>query len=159
MSLRAISVKGGTLYQWDIGRKVVIDLPYGIEIDEVHFSHGDLESAAVVRVYDEKEEKIADIPNNMLQKAFAIKAYLVNNDQTVCCSFLNVIPRAKPDDYVYTETEVLRYEELERRIEKLEKGSVGGTCSVTVNYDETTCNLTVSSSALSFDEQTGNLTI
>ena len=137
MSLRAISVKGGTLYQWDIGRKVVIDLPYGIEIDEVHFSHGDLESAAVVRVYDEKEEKIADIPNNMLQKAFAIKAYLVNNDQTVCCSFLNVIPRAKPDDYVYTETEVRNYEALEERIKTLEENGTGGGGGIAKETDPT----------------------
>lgn len=115
------------LYQWDLDRKVKIIPPEGVEVDEVHFAHPNDKDALVVKIYSENNELVADVPNILLQEALYIDAYLVGGDQTICRKILTVVQRPKPKDYVYTETEILRYESLEKRIAALEKNSGGGS--------------------------------
>lgn len=119
------------LYQWELNRKILI--PDDIEADEVHFAHENDKEALVVKTQNDEEKKcVADIPNILLQSDKKIKMWIVKNNQTVCFKFLIVIERAKPADYVYEETEILRYENLEKRIAALEEkfknqsGGLGG---------------------------------
>lgn len=109
------------LYQWDLNKKINIIPPEGIEPDEVHFAHLRDKEALVAKARTKDGQLVADVPNILLQSNQPIKVWLVSNDQTVHGDILVVIAKAKPADYVYTETEILRYETLEKRIENLQE--------------------------------------
>lgn len=110
-----IDIQGGHLYQWDIDREVRIKPR--TEINEVHFAHPNDVEALVLKVNIlEKDIYSANIPNILLQSAENIVIYAVNNDVTVEKCMVNVIEREKPADYVYTETEVKRWEDLEKKV-------------------------------------------
>lgn len=133
-----IKVIGTPLYQWEVGRKVQITPLPKMRVDAVHFSNfGDAE-ALVVMPREENGKIIADIPNILLQSGDNLVVYTVNVSQDsvetlVDCTFA-VRNRAKPSDYVYTETEVLTWEALDKRIEALERG--GGSGGVDPEYVE-----------------------
>lgn len=111
------------LYQWDTGRQVVIT-PDDDTVGEVHFSYKDAEEALVVAI---DEDMTANIPNILLQQTKPLKVYAVVHTErgrhSVHTESLTITKRAKPSDYAYTETEILRYEDLEQRLEELEKNS------------------------------------
>ena len=103
--------KEGKLTQWDLNRKVIVTGYEGIA--EVHFaSPGDDHGAYVVELIDGE----AKIPNILLTMAGAINVYVYPADRTVFATTLWVMAREKPDDYVYTETEVLNWRTLDEKI-------------------------------------------
>lgn len=106
-------------YQWDSNVKVTLP---GLEAGEqVHFSNNGV-SAYVVEAYEFEGEIVADVPNILLRSAEQIDVYKYTNDHTEIHTLFSVRERAKPENYIYTETEIKRYEDLEKRIENLEKG-------------------------------------
>lgn len=125
-----IKIIGTPLFQWEVGRKVQIVPVRNMRVDAVHFSNfGDTE-ALVVKPKEENGMIVADIPNILLQSGSNIVVYSVNISQdsveTILDCTFSVRNRAKPADYVYTETEVLTWESLDRRITILERGGGGG---------------------------------
>lgn len=100
-----------TLYQWEINQKVIVENEF---VKEVHFSNATTPKALVVDVKD----GMADVPNILLQTDFDIKAFGYCGQSVRECFVINVIGRAKPDDYVYTETEVRSWEELANKVEE-----------------------------------------
>ena len=118
---------GKALYQWDLDRQIEVT---DDSVSEVHFAHPGDEKALVVEVDEADGVRVASIPNILLQGYAPIKVWLVVGDVTVYGNKLTVTGRAKPDDYVYTETEVKRYETLEKRIEALEQNG-GGSVDLT----------------------------
>ncbi len=119
----------GTLYQWDTGRKVKITR-FDRPINEIHFSNDDSKLALVVEPSLEDGYVVAKIPNVLLQTSKQIYAHIVSfiteGEQTITRRVFMVNKRAKPEDYVYTETEVLNYSTLISRIERLESGVLDG---------------------------------
>lgn len=114
------------LYQWDVNRRVVVNC----DCQEVHFSNSLDGEALVVETYTEDGTRYANIPNILLQSALPLNvyAYVCGGERyTQRAALLEVNPRSKPADYVYTETEVKNYEALEARIKKLEENAGGGT--------------------------------
>ena len=125
-----IKIIGTPLFQWEVGRKVQIVPVRNMRVDAVHFSNfGDTE-ALVVKPKEENGMIVADIPNILLQSGSNIVVYSVNISQdsveTILDCTFSVRNRAKPADYVYTETEVLSYKTLDQRITALEEGGTGG---------------------------------
>lgn len=119
-----IKVIGGNLYQWDIGRKVKITLKNGIVIDELHFSNIKSKKALVIQPYEEDGLLVADIPNILLQEKEMIFVHCIQHhedgDRSICCIRLGVIPKKRPDDYIYDETETKDYGILEYKINELD---------------------------------------
>lgn len=117
-----------TLYQWDTDRQMEITDTEGLSIDEVHFSNTILTKALVVEPTVSEAGYVANIPNSLLKVPMMIKAYVVaqteNGKHVTFCEQFEVNKRTKPSDYVYTETEVKRYEDLENRIKTLEDNPV-----------------------------------
>lgn len=109
------------LYQWDLDRKVEIELEENEAIDEINFFNPKGDTAYVVEPRIENGLVLVDIPNILLQEAVAIHMYTVKCDQTTAECVLRVRPRQKPSDYVYTETEVLSYKALDERLKVIEK--------------------------------------
>ena len=109
--IKIVPDKEGRLTQWDLDRKVIVTGYEGVA--EVHFaSPGDDHGAYVVKLVDGQ----AEIPNILLTMAGTINVYVYPADRTVFATALWVMAREKPDDYVYTETEVLSYKTLDEKI-------------------------------------------
>lgn len=114
--IRITPDKEGRLTQWDKDRKVIVT---GFEGGaEVHFaSPGDDHGAYVVELTDGE----AAVPNILLTMAGVINVYVYPAGRTVFAAALPVSAREKPDDYIYTETEVLSYKTLDEKIGDLAK--------------------------------------
>lgn len=114
-------------YQWDTGQYLLCD---GVTADtEVHFYMPKAaENALVLLAYEADGEVRVNVPNLLLQRSGDMMAYLYIGDEdegkTVCAKPFRIIPRPKPDGYVYTETETLTWAALDARITELEKGGV-----------------------------------
>ena len=102
------------LWQWDSNRKVIVNDP---NIKQVHFSNNVNPVAYVVEV----KNGLADIPNILLQGSFNIVCYGYIDEYTKVEQTFTVTPRNKPTDYVYTETDIIRWETIAEDAEKANK--------------------------------------
>ena len=111
---------GSPLYQWNKWRKIEIT---DTKVAFVDFA---LEGETVgtrVKVESVEGVLVADIPNDKLWSDGKIRIWLVDEEKNAFASdVLVVLPKAKDPDYVYEPTEIISYENLEVRIEALEKG-------------------------------------
>ena len=99
------------LYQWDLDRYILVNDP---KISEVHFCNRTTDCSLVVEVKD----GLAAIPNIILQDARPIRAYAYVDDKyTLVEQQFTVKSRTRPADYIYTETEVKRWEDLAEKAE------------------------------------------
>ena len=108
--------------QWDTGQTLTLT---GLETcHEVHFCHYGDETALVCPAKEDGGRRYVNVPNILLQNAEDILAYLFCRDgegtRTQYCERLTVTGRPKPEDYIYTETEVLSYNMLDQRLKELE---------------------------------------
>ena len=116
------------LIQWDSGRTLLIELPETPSKVEVHFAPYKLsKNALVVDATIEDGVVTAPIPNILLQTASESVAWVYAIDEasnkTIKTIYLPIEGRAKPTDYVYTETEVKRWDDLYKRLDELELGA------------------------------------
>lgn len=123
-----ISVVCGRVWQWDTGRRVRIKLIPGSSVDFVHFNNG-----MVAEVTKENDGTFtAPIPNILLQtdKNVTVYVVVVSSDgvRTTQEYTFKVKPKEKPDDYVYTETEIYNIKTVvERSLEEAkESGEFDG---------------------------------
>ena len=112
-------------WQWDTGQRLIVNAG---ECSEVHFCNGLGDCSLVCEVYEEDGLRLVNVPNILLQVPKALKAFVYICDgedhHTERSVVFPVFPRSKPEDYVYTETEVKSYEALSARIDELEKNGV-----------------------------------
>lgn len=88
------------LWQWDTGRKIVVD---DKSVSEVHYSKYSSTQAITREVIDGK----AEIPNFLLQDTHAVTVYAysgsIENGYTMAEKTFNVVKKPKPANYVETE--------------------------------------------------------
>ena len=88
------------LWQWDTGRKIVVD---DKSVSEVHYSKYSSTQAITREVIDGK----AEIPNFLLQDTHAVTVYVysgsIENGYTMAEKTFNVAKKPKPANYVETE--------------------------------------------------------
>ena len=88
------------LWQWDTGRKIVID---DKSVSEVHFSKYSSNQAITREVVNGK----AEIPNFLLQDTHAVTVYAYSgsaeNGYTMAEKTFNVVKKPKPANYIETE--------------------------------------------------------
>lgn len=104
-------------YQWDVDRQIIVE---DGSITEVHFCNRTDDCSLVVEVID----GLANVPNVILQKSFDIRVFGYDGKATRYDEAFKVKARTKPTDYVYTEIEIKRYEDLEKRIDEIEKNGI-----------------------------------
>lgn len=120
-----MKIAGGRdyFYQWDSGQRLIIE-DAGI-CNEVHFTNSGRREAMVCRIWEEEGQRYVNVPNVLLQCTEMIRVYAhttaAHMTRTNHYQTFEVKERNKPEDYVYTETEVLSYEKLEERITALEQ--------------------------------------
>ena len=107
-------------WQWDLDRKIIVSDPV---IDEVHFCNKTDNCSLVVEVYELNGQRVANVPNILLQNAWPINVFgYCGKCFTKQYAKFKVNARSKPADYVYTETEIKSYEDLKVRVEAVEEG-------------------------------------
>lgn len=113
-------------WQWDLCQKLIVE--DNCACKEVHFCNGSSETSLVCLIEEANGERTVNVPNILLQKEGMIKAYLCarteDGAETKLSQHFQVLPRSKPDDYIYTETEVLNYQSLVARIDQIERNGV-----------------------------------
>lgn len=95
------------LFQWDLNQKIPCQFP------EVHFASTGSSDALIVSA----DGGNASIPNILLQEPKDIMVWFMRDDAVADSGKICIIPRAKPADYVYTETEVITFESLVAKVE------------------------------------------
>ena len=100
-------------YQWDIDRQLIVSDP---TITEVHFCNRTDVCSLVVEVVD----GVANVPNKLLQSGFDVRVFGYDGKATMHEATFTVKARTQPTDYVYTEVEIKRYSDLEKRIDEME---------------------------------------
>ena len=70
--------------------------------------------------YEENGIRFANVPNVLLQETYDLYVYAYDKNFTKYQYRFKIIPRIKPSDYVYTETEIYSYRKLEKRIDDIE---------------------------------------
>lgn len=103
------------LWQWDTDLYIEVE-----SLCEVHFAAVGSSEALIVESKMADGRYMAAIPNILLQECRDFFVFIMNGNDTLESKRVSVIARPKPDDYVYTETEIKDYEELEERISALE---------------------------------------
>lgn len=71
-------VIGRDLWQWDVGRKIMLRTSGTVNISRVDFSSAAIENLISMPVKEHNGKVIAEIPNVMLQHASDIKLYVVS---------------------------------------------------------------------------------
>ena len=107
-----------SFYQWDVDRKLIVD---DATITQVHFCNRTDDCSLVCETYKEGELTLVNVPNILLQDSWRINVFAYDTNYTKFSDCFNVIKRSKPEDYIYTETEVLCYSTLSKRIENIEE--------------------------------------
>lgn len=103
-------------YQWDSNRRLII---HDENITEVHFCNKTDDCSLVTEVYSQNGTRYANVPNVLLTMDWSIKVYAFDKYYTKHCETYKVIPRTKPADYAYEETEVMNWHTLEDKVDKL----------------------------------------
>lgn len=120
------------LYQWDLDRYIIVE---DNTICEVHFCNRTSDCSLVVEVKD----GLAPIPNILLQEARPIRAYAYCDDKyTLTEQQFTVKSRTRPDDYVYTETDVITVRDMIDRADK----TLEQTSEVLANSETALANAT-----------------
>ena len=121
-----LCVQGSPLYQWDINRQLKINSIDTERSFTIHCCHKGDANALVVEPIFEGDGILVNIPNILLQRDGHLRVYVVVEGDTIYDTSFYVMARPKPDDYVYTETEVRTWEALDERVSDLEKGGGSG---------------------------------
>jgi len=108
-------------YQWDLDRKIIVK---DDSIAEVHFCNRTDSCSLVVETYKEGALTVADVPNVLLQTDWRINVYAYDSNYTKFSDCFEVVKRTKPADYIYTETELKNYKDLEDRVNQIEQNGV-----------------------------------
>lgn len=108
-------------YQWDLDQKVTSN---GLRVgDEVHFCNMTCVKALITVGYELNGVVVADVPNILLQTSYPVVIYTMDDNGGLITKTeyqFAVKQRPQPSDYVYTETEVKRYADLENKVKELE---------------------------------------
>ena len=104
-------------YQWDVDRKLIIE---DAAITQVHFCNRTGECSLVCETYQENGLTLVNVPNILLQTDWRINVYAYDTNYTKFSETYDVVRRSKPDNYVYTETEVLNYNTLLDRMNEVD---------------------------------------
>jgi hypothetical protein len=108
-------------YQWDTNCRLIVE---DESIKEVHFCNRTDSCSLVCEVYFHDDDYgglyVVNVPNIILQEDLKFRAFGYDGNRTLHEECFEVKKRSKPSDYVYTETEVKRLEDVEAKVAELE---------------------------------------
>lgn len=99
-------------YQWDLNRQIQVE---DNTITQLHFCNRTDDCSLVVDVVG----GVANVPNILLQNTWDVRVYGYTGDYTKVEKRYKVVARSKPDNYVYVETDIKNYNDLESQLNYL----------------------------------------
>lgn len=145
-------------YQWDLDRQLIVD---DETITQVHFCNRTDECSLVVETFQQDGLTLANVPNVLLQTDWDVNVYAYDGKATKHSARFEVERRTKPTDYVYTETEVLKWESLEEQIDSAIADVHGELWDYEIRLDTTEAAITEINKAIlnlyPKDSQSGNM--
>ena len=105
-----------SFYQWDLNQSLIVE---DGDITEVHFCNKTDDCSLVCETYTKDGVLLVDVPNILLQDNWSIKVYAWSKNHTKYDATFKVVPRSKPSDYAYTETEILTYQTMQEHLENM----------------------------------------
>lgn len=121
-----LCIQGSPLYQWDRNRRLEINAADLGTNFEIHCCHKDDKTVLMVEPIIDGDIVVVNIPNILLQKSGFLRVYIVCDGDTVYDSSFYIMARPKPNDYAYTETEVMTWAQFEERLDNLEESVADG---------------------------------
>ena len=109
-------------FQWDYNQRLIVD---DKDISEVHFCNKITDCSYVCETYTENEVLLVNVPNILLQTDWEIEAYAYIGNCIKSSERFDIVSRAKPDNYIYEETEILNYDTLVSRMDTIEDSIPG----------------------------------
>lgn len=148
-------------FQWDSEQKLIIQ---DSTITEVHYCNKTADCSLVCEVYEENGLRMADVPNILLQTDWPIRVYAYCTNYTRYDATFKVKARTRPADYVYTETDIKTWDDLEKRIAYLEEHGGGGSGVGSIIFtDDEAGNVVIKTSSgetlKMTDDGNGNITM
>ena len=161
-----IFVNGGDLFQWNLGRSVTYTPESGEVINELHFANPGDVKALIMDAVAADGTYTAEIPNILLQAGKSVCVWAVHKTEvgrhTIEMFVAPVRKQVRPADYVYTQTEIKSYADLENEIARLDEAiskiGTGGGLNIT---DDGIGNVAIvaTGSVSITDDGAGNVTI
>ena len=105
-------------YQWDLNRKLIV---YDETIKEVHFCNRTDNCSLTRQTYTIDGIHLVDVPDILLQTDWRINVYAYDGKYTKHSACFKVVSRTKPENYVFTDTEVSCWNDLDQRVVYLEQ--------------------------------------
>lgn len=108
-----------TLTQWDLGRRMQVNLP----CQQLHYANAGVTEAFVCPVQEEGGVRTARIPDEVLQASGTLWVYAyveAEEGYTKQVASFYVKARPQPADYVYTPTQWVKLEDVMARMDVLE---------------------------------------
>lgn len=110
------------LFQWDLNKQIPCSFP------EAHFACVGSEDALIVKANGGN----ASVPNILLQEGKDIMVWMMEGGAVADSGRIRIVTRAKPADYIYTETEVITFESLVAKVEDvIAKGNAAADSATT----------------------------
>ena len=109
-------------FQWDYNQRLIVD---NKDITEVHFCNKITDCSYVCETYTENGVLLVNVPNILLQTDWEIEAYAYVGNCIRSNERFDIVSRAKPDNYIYEETEILNYDTLVSRMDTIEDSIPG----------------------------------
>lgn len=136
-----IELEGGAriLKQWTLNNRVIIDgFQAGTRV-EISKKYDCKDSALPVLAYEDGGHVVADIPNIFLQEPGYIRVFVCPSAEDAESypevRDIRIVKAEKPEDYVYTKTKTISYQDLAQRVKDLEENGGKGTVK-SVNGEE-----------------------
>lgn len=114
------------LWQWDTDCELIVE---DSSITEVHFANKSMSNALVCEVKQEEDNRVVSFPNILLQSFLDIRVFAYGENHTKYEKIFIVRKRPKPDNYIYTETEIFKVEEMKEIILEQVEEMVRDACS------------------------------
>lgn len=99
-------------YQWDLNRTMIIE---DNSISQVHFENNSISKSLVCEVYEIDGIRVVNVPNVLLQQNLTLNVYACDGEYTLFKEQFKVNSRPRPEGYVYTETETLTWERVDKK--------------------------------------------
>ena len=108
-------------YQWDLNCKLIVE---DKSVSQVHFCNRTGSCSLLRYVYEVNGLYLVDVPNVILQDNWDIKVYGYDANHTKHSATFNVVPRTRPENYVFTDEEQKMWEQLDERIDQIEENGI-----------------------------------
>lgn len=123
----------GALWQWDTGRRLRV----GSGVDQIHYQNKGFGLSVDV---DVGTDGTAIIPDELLQDCHTLTAYVYVTDDTGAYTMAQqdfaVHKRARPSDYVYTPTDQMTLQTIQRQIGDLDDLATGAKDTLVAAINE-----------------------